>query len=81
MTLAEVIYQKSRDLPPDKASEVIDFIEFIKARREPLREASETEASQEAARQEALAYLSAVRIDWGGKPIPSRDELYDDARG
>ncbi len=26
-------------------------------------------------------YRTAVRIPFGGKPIPDRDQLYDDARG
>jgi hypothetical protein len=30
MNLAETIYQKSLDLPIDKAIEVIDFIDFLK---------------------------------------------------
>ncbi|MBK1621061.1 hypothetical protein CKO42_22085 [Lamprobacter modestohalophilus] len=32
MTLAETIYQKSLTLPPEKAREVLDFIDFIKDR-------------------------------------------------
>ncbi|SEH05053.1 DUF2281 domain-containing protein [Candidatus Venteria ishoeyi] len=32
MSLADTIYQKSLDLPIDKATEVIDFIDFIKMR-------------------------------------------------
>lgn len=32
MTLAETIYQKSLELPDNKAIEVIDFIDFIKSR-------------------------------------------------
>lgn len=30
--------------------------------------------------REALAYLDSIKIDWGGKPIPNRDALYDNAR-
>jgi hypothetical protein len=33
MTLAETIYQKSLSLSPEKAQEVLDFIDFIKGRR------------------------------------------------
>lgn len=36
MNLAETIYQKSLDLPEDKAIEVIDFIDFIKNRARPV---------------------------------------------
>lgn len=32
MNLAETIYQKSLDLPEEKAIEVIDFIDFLKSR-------------------------------------------------
>ena len=32
MTLAETIYRKSLTLPPEKAREVLDFIDFIKDR-------------------------------------------------
>ena len=32
MNLAEIIYQKSLDLPEEKAAEVIDFIDFLKSR-------------------------------------------------
>ena len=32
MNLAETIYQKSLDLPEDKAQQVIDFIDFLKSR-------------------------------------------------
>ena len=37
MNLAETIYQKSLDLPEDKAMEVIDFIDFLKNRSSPGR--------------------------------------------
>jgi hypothetical protein len=32
MTLAETIYQKSLELPEDKAIEVLDFIDFLTSR-------------------------------------------------
>lgn len=35
MNLAEKIYQKSLELPDNKAIEVIDFIDFIKNRTQP----------------------------------------------
>ena len=35
MNLAETIYQKSLDLPEEKAIEVIDFIDFLKNRSRP----------------------------------------------
>ena len=42
MNLAETIYQKSLDLPEEKAIEVIDFIDFLKNRsraNQPTRQA------------------------------------------
>jgi hypothetical protein len=33
------------------------------------------------AQREALQRLAGVRVRFGGKPIPSRDELYDGHRG
>ncbi len=38
MNLAESIYQKSLDLPEDKAIQVINFIDFIKSRLKPDNE-------------------------------------------
>ena len=38
MNLAETIYQKSLDLPEDKAIQVINFIDFIKSRLKPDNE-------------------------------------------
>jgi hypothetical protein len=76
MTLAETIYQHSLNLPEQAAREALDFIEFLEQRY-----AAQAKTDNEVERQEALAYLQTVRIDWNGKPIPNRDELYDDARG
>lgn len=76
MTLAELIFEKAKDLPVVKAQEVIDFIDFIKTRNYQAEEAG---AQQE--REAALAKISQARIHWEGKPIPSRDELHDGARG
>ena len=76
MTLAELIFEKSKDLPVVKAQEVIDFIDFIKARNYQTEEAG---AQQE--REAALAKIARARIHWEGKPISSRDELHDGARG
>jgi hypothetical protein len=81
MTLAERIYETSRDLPEYAAREALDFIEFLAARYGHRDSSVVTESPcDEAARQEALAHLANVRIDWGGKPIPDRNALYDDAR-
>jgi hypothetical protein len=75
MTLAELIFEKSKDLPVVKAQEVIDFIDFIKTRN------NQTEAGAQQEREAALAKITRARIHWDGKPIPSRDELHDGARG
>ena len=76
MTLAELIFEKSKDLPVVKAHEVIDFIDFIKS-RDRQNDAADTKEEREA----ALAKIARARIHWEGKPIPSRDELHDGARG
>ncbi|MDD5058993.1 MAG: hypothetical protein PHQ60_14085 [Sideroxydans sp.] len=76
MTLAELIFEKSKDLPVVKAQEVIDFIDFIKARNYQASEASKKED-----REVALTKISRARIHWEGKPIANRDELHDGARG
>lgn len=80
MTLAEVIFEKSKDLPVVKAQAVIDFIDFIKTRNHQTDEAG-TGEEREAVRRAALAQIANARIHWEGKPIPNRDELHDDARG
>lgn len=76
MTLAELIFEKAKDLPVVKAHEVIDFIDFIKS-RDRQNDAADTKEEREA----ALAKIARARIHWEGKPIPSRDELHDGARG
>jgi len=79
MTLAEVIYQHSLRLPEPAAREVLDFIQVLEQR---YGVASSQGAEELTAEQlEALDRLSRVRIHFGGKPIPNRDQLYDDARG
>lgn len=32
-------------------------------------------------RRKALAHIAAVNVDWQGKPIENRDQLYDELRG
>jgi len=76
MTLAELIFEKSKNLPVVKAQEVIDFIDFIKTRNYQTKEVG-TQQEREA----ALAKIARARIHWKGKPIPSRDELHNGARG
>lgn len=50
MKLAEIIYEKSKDLPEDRAAEVIDFIDFIKERTRPTA-LTEADHGGEAARR------------------------------
>jgi hypothetical protein len=80
MTLAEAIYQHSLRLPEPAAREALDFIEFLESRYGLADLAVGPGPVDEAARREALAHLDRVRIPWGGKPIPDRAALYDDAR-
>jgi hypothetical protein len=79
MTLAEAIYQRSMLLPEPAAREALDFIEFLAQRYGVAME--EGEAALTPAQREALARLTQVRLHFEGKPIVSRDELYDEARG
>ncbi len=81
MTLAEAIYQHSLRLPEAAAREALDFIQFLEQRYPVADTPGPTDPRREAARREALEHLAQVRIAWGGKPIPDRDALYDDARG
>jgi hypothetical protein len=46
MNLAETIYQKSLDLPEEKAIEVIDFIDFLKNRSRPNQLIGQSKALQ-----------------------------------
>jgi hypothetical protein len=46
MNLAETIYQKSLDLPEEKAIEVIDFIDFIKNRSRSDHSIGQSKAHQ-----------------------------------
>ncbi|MDD2721805.1 MAG: DUF2281 domain-containing protein [Gallionella sp.] len=79
MTLAEAIYQHSLNLPESAAHEALDFIQFLEQRYGVANEAS-TQSSN-GKRERALAKLANVRLHFAGKPIPNRDELYDNARG
>lgn len=76
MTLAEIIHEKSRDLPEATAREVIDFIDFLKTRLIWPDEA----ISEDISRRAALSELANIRIHWCGKPIPDRNALYDEMR-
>lgn len=77
MNLAEIIYQHSLALPDSAAREVLDFIEFLEHRYAANQEKSPIDERLLALtpeQREAYAYLSKIRIDWGGKPITDREE-------
>lgn len=79
MTMAEEIYQKSLDLPLEKAQEVIDFIDFLKTRypmKKPTDTLVELPTDYEQAQQQALAFLDAPPFMLSGR-YWSRDSLYD----
>lgn len=64
MTLSEVIYEKSRLLPEDKAQEVIDFIDFLIFKSEhraiSVMPNTETKAAIEACRQGDVARFDTI---------------------
>ncbi len=80
MTLSETIYQHSLRLPEQAAREALDFIEFLEQRYGVAEPATAPTPTRDISRQQALAHLANIRIDWGGQPIPDRDALYDDDR-
>jgi hypothetical protein len=45
MSAAEKVYEKLKSAPPDMAREVLDFVEFLEARRKKLGEKGEKRAS------------------------------------
>jgi hypothetical protein len=77
MNLAETIYQKSLDLPEEKAIEVIDFIDFLKNRSRPNQLIGQSKALQNETVQEdqqdinrhagklALSCLDLIKEDVG----------------
>jgi hypothetical protein len=74
MSLAELIYQSSRELPLEKAQEVFDFIEFLKNRRPMIT--IDRPDDYEWAQQQALMFLDAPPFTLDGR-YGSRDSLYD----
>lgn len=78
VTLAELIYEHSQRLPEQAAREALDFIEFLEQRYGVVAKVDAPESAQ--TQREALDRLDLVRVPFAGKPIPSRDALYDDSR-
>lgn len=68
MTLAETIYHKSLELPPEKAREVLDFIESLGSFE------SGSVNLERPSKMSAREILKDIRIDFGGKPMLSREE-------
>lgn len=48
MNTAELIYQESKELPEIEAREVLDFVEFLKAKRQRLKSTANTQPLQNA---------------------------------
>lgn len=75
MTLSEIIYEKPRHLPADKAQEVIGFIDFLLKKSESgSQSVDERLAALTPEQREAYDYLDKIHIDWNGKPIADREE-------
>lgn len=68
MTLVEQILKECQDLPSEKAREVLDFVESLKARGRSQN------GDFEQRRQKARELLARPRIHFGGKPMTNRDE-------
>jgi hypothetical protein len=74
MSIAEIIYQKSLHLPEQAAYEVLDFIQFLEQRyQKTVNDSSPAILTPE--QKAAYTRLSALQINWKGKPITDRDEI------
>jgi hypothetical protein len=67
MNTAEMIYREAKDLTEPEAREVLDFMSFLKEKRERDRRAR---------RKKALAVLDKYQGIYDGTPF-DRDELHD----
>lgn len=65
--IAKQIYEAVRSMPENQATEVLDFVEFLKVKGEQEREAR---------RQNALATLDKYQGLYDGAPF-DRSELYE----
>jgi len=45
-----------------------------------LQDSKDKLTANDKQRSEALTHIAAMNIDWKGKPIENRDQLYDDMR-
>lgn len=77
MTLLEQIQQQLNRLPPEKQSEVLDFVVFLQGRN--ARERKTTKASQRNALKTSLERLSASAVLAGIKdPVAWQKEIRQD---
>ena len=74
MTVLEEIEQQLRQLPPDKQSEVLDFVRFLQERRAVTGDAKSHTLRQHPAfgswrerRIDALRYEQDLRAEWDGE--------------
>lgn len=74
MTLAETIYQKSLELPDNKAIEVIDFIDFIKSRSQPTP--VEQSVSSKASLYQAFCDAGLIGCIETDEQLATTDEKY-----
>lgn len=64
MNTAELIYQEARHLPEAEAQEVLDFVAFLKARREAsLREQQTVDTKSDERKAALMQCFSHYRID------------------
>jgi hypothetical protein len=75
MTLLEQIQQQLRTLPPEKQSEVLDFVTFLQSRLAISRPADRRSLRKHPAfgswrrrKIDALAYEQALRAEWDSRP-------------
>lgn len=75
MTLAEQILKYVNQLPPEKQSEVLDFVAFLQKRAvasQPTRRRSLRKhpafGSWRGRKIDALAYEQALRAEWDSRP-------------
>ena len=75
MTLLEQIEQQLKQLPPEKQTEVLDFITFLRERVASGRPAQggslrqhPTFGSWRARNIDALAYQQKLRAEWDSRP-------------
>ena len=86
MTLMEQIQEQMKQLPPEKQSEVLDFVTFLRGRAQSARSASAEEKRKKRLKKafETLAELGTFAditdpVEWQrqirkDRPLPGREE-------